>query len=78
MLGKELRRVRVEVKKETLREVSRVCGLTITYLSDIERGRKVPKNGQSLKKLCLGYNVNFDSIISWLVADIKKEADSES
>ena len=48
--GDEVRRLRREAKK-TLADIADVLGCSIAYVSDIERGRKNPPSGASIKKL---------------------------
>jgi transcriptional regulator with XRE-family HTH domain len=78
VLGKELKRKRVEIMNQTLKDVSEKSGFKSAYLSEIERGVKIPRNGCSLKKLSEGYNIHFDMVLSWLIQDIKKEAGIET
>jgi transcriptional regulator with XRE-family HTH domain len=73
MLGKELKRIRVDVMDKTLADISKSSGFAPVYLSEIERGLKIPRNGCTLKKLSVGYNVHFDKILEWFLEDIKQE-----
>lgn len=76
MLGKQLRRKR-EIIQEPLKEIKERCGLSIMYLSEIEREKKIPRNGCSLKKLSEGYNEPFETVLAWFLEDIRDEGNNE-
>jgi transcriptional regulator with XRE-family HTH domain len=55
ILGEVLRRKRLE-KKLTLGELAEMAGITSTLIWEIEKGRKIPLKGKSLREIsdCLG------------------------
>lgn len=59
-LGNELRHLR-KLRRLTLLEVSEQTGLSVSFLSDIERGRTNPSL-ESLEKLAGCYGVSFNEI----------------
>lgn len=61
-IGEKLRQLRKQIHKLTLREVSERTGLSISFLSDIERGRTNPSL-ETLSKLADVYKVSISSII---------------
>ena len=54
-LGMQLRLMR-HTKHRTLRETAESTGLSISYLSDLERGRRLPSIA-ALKRICAYYGV---------------------
>ena len=77
MVGKLLKDLRVD-NMLTLKDVAVLTGFSQVYLSEIERGNKTPKNGNSLKKLSIGYNIPFDDLLNALMQEIKQEAKSDN
>ena len=74
MLGQGLRIKRVEILKESLKDISEKTGFSIVYLSEVERGEKVPKHGKALKKLAKGYGISFNVVLDALKQDLRIEA----
>lgn len=74
MLGQGLRIKRTQVLHESLKEIAKKTGFSIVYLSEVERGEKVPKHGKALKRLAKGYEINFDVVLDSLKQDLKIEA----
>ncbi len=75
ILGLKLRNLR-QKKGRTLSDVAAASGLSVSYLSEIEKGRKYPKP-EKLVQLAEALNVPFDRLVSLQVAkelDPLKEA----
>lgn len=72
MLGKLLRETRTE-KNQTLKDISESTGFGQMYLSEIERGKKVPKTGQTLKRLADGYSISLSVIMHEVINEIEGE-----
>lgn len=60
-LGERLRALR-ESRNWTLKQLSQSTGLSLTYLSDLERGRTLPSI-ETLLKISLAYDLKVS--ISW-------------
>lgn len=58
--------LRVFRKDKTLQEVSRDTGISVSFLSDIERGRTLPSL-KSLITLCDYYGKHIDDVFCYLV-----------
>ncbi len=67
ILGLKLRGLRHE-RELSLRELAGRCGLSISYLSEIEKGKKYPKPDKLLK-LAAALEVPFDELVSLRVTD---------
>lgn len=76
MLDILLRDKRINILKLTLKEISKNIGFSYVYLSKIERGEKIPRNGITLMKLSNGYKISIDNILNELMKDIKIEAET--
>ena len=62
ILGMKLRQLRTE-KKLTLKALAGRTGLAVSYLSEIEKGKKYPKPGKLLE-IARALEVSFDSLVS--------------
>lgn len=67
ILGLKLRNLRQE-RGFTLRELSERSGISISYLSEIEKGKKYPKP-EKLQLLAEELSVSFDELVSLQVSD---------
>lgn len=67
ILGLKLRTLRQE-QNASLREVSERSGLSVSYLSEIEKGKKYP-NPDKLLALAEAFNVTYDDLVSLSVDD---------
>ena len=67
ILGLKLRRLRQE-RGASLREVSERSGLSVSYLSEIEKGKKYPKPDKILQ-LAHAFDVSYDDLVSLSVTD---------
>lgn len=67
ILGLKLRTLRQE-RGESLREISEQSGLSISYLSEIEKGKKYPKPDK-LIDLAGALDVSYDDLVSLNVTD---------
>ena len=65
MLGDALRRARLE-QGRTLADVARAAGVSMQYLSEVERGRKDPSS-EILAAVCDGLGID----LSDLLADVR-------
>lgn len=61
LLGERIRELR-DQRTETLKDVSKSVGLSVSYLSDIERGRTNPSL-QTLEKLALHFEVSVTDVL---------------
>ena len=59
----------------SLKQMAMHTGYSQVYLSDIERGMRIPKNGQTLKKLAKAYGIPFDVILDCIKDHIKLEGE---
>jgi hypothetical protein len=67
ILGAKLKHLRLE-RGLTLKELAEVSGLSISYLSEIEKGKKYPKPDKLLD-LAAALELPFDELVSLRVAD---------
>jgi hypothetical protein len=67
ILGLKLRRLRRE-QGASLREVADASGLSVSYLSEIEKGKKYPKPDK-LIRLASAFGVSYDDLVSLDVTD---------
>lgn len=67
ILGLKLRRLR-QAAGRTLSEIAAASGLSVSYLSEIEKGKKYPKP-EKLMALAEGLGVPFDELVSLQVTD---------
>ena len=67
ILGIKLRNLR-QAKRLSLKELARRAGLSISYLSEIEKGKKYPKP-EKLLKLSRALGVTFDELVSLKVQE---------
>ena len=66
VLGLKLRSLRQE-KGKPLKAIAARSGLSVSYLSEIEKGKKYPKP-EKLIELARALDVSFDSLVSLQVA----------
>jgi transcriptional regulator with XRE-family HTH domain len=71
MLGERLRVLRKN-RRHTLADVGRATELSVSYLSDIERGRARPSVG-TLEKLAGFYNVHLSTLLDDAMEDLNAE-----
>ncbi len=67
ILGLKLKNLRIE-KKSSLREVADKAGLSISYLSELEQGKKYPKPDKLLQ-LAAALDISYDELVSLRVTD---------
>jgi len=67
ILGLKLRTLRQE-RNQSLKEVADASGLSVSYLSEIEKGRKYPKPDK-LMDLAQAFDVPYDDLVSLRVTD---------
>ena len=67
ILGLKLRRLR-QKRGASLKEVSERSGLSVSYLSEIEKGKKYPKPDKILQ-LAQAFDVPYDDLVSLTVTD---------
>ena len=79
ILGLKLKNLRAE-RQASLKEVASRAGLSISYLSELEQGKKYPKPGKMLQ-LADALGVSYDELVSLKVTDelwpLKKAVSSE-
>ena len=68
VLGMKLRRLRL-ARQEGLREVASRAELSVSYLSELEQGKKYPTNRTKLLRLSKALEVPYDDLVSLKVAD---------
>jgi len=73
-LGEKLKLLRRSVNKKTLLEVSKETKLSVSFLSDLERGQTRPSY-DTLEKLAAFYKVNLNELLATVEKD--KTATSE-
>lgn len=73
MLGKKLKNHRIKIMNLTLKDAAKKVGLSAVYVSEIEKGFKNPRNGKTLNKLAIGYGLELEDILIWLLEDIRLE-----
>ena len=73
MLSKLLKDKRLK-DKITLKKMTELVGFKMTYLSDIENHKRIPKNGSTLVKLSWGYNIPFEDVLNAITEEIRAEA----
>lgn len=73
-IGKKLKSLRGE-KEFTLKQLSQLTGISISFISDIENGRRIP-GLENLKKLAKGLSVSSSELIA--ETDVGVPAISES
>ena len=66
ILGLKIRELRA-LKNLSFQELSRKTGLSISYLSEIEKGKKYPK-GDKLMALANAFEVSYDALVSLQVS----------
>jgi transcriptional regulator with XRE-family HTH domain len=74
-LGEKLKLLRKSVNKKTLLEVSKETKLSVSFLSDLERGQTRPSY-DTLEKLATFYKVNLNELLATVEKD--KTATSET
>ncbi|MCP3941070.1 MAG: helix-turn-helix transcriptional regulator [Desulfobacteraceae bacterium] len=57
--GQTVKEARLK-NKLTMRELSKLTGLSIGYICDIEKGRKIPKNAHTIFSIDLKLNTSVD------------------
>ena len=62
ILGIKIRQIR-QHKKLSLKQLSEISGLSLSYISEIEKGKKYPKP-EMLFKLAKGLNTTYDELVS--------------
>lgn len=72
MLGELLRNKRLE-SNLTLKDISKICGFSVMYLSDIETGKKTPRKKSSLELISVAYEIAYDNIVSAVITSIKDD-----
>jgi len=73
MLGKLLIKRREELGLN-LKQMSVKVGFGQSYMSDIERNNRVPRNGCSLMKLAKGYDLDFEVILEAAMEKFREES----
>jgi len=68
-IGEALRAYRI-ARKKRLREVSSAAGISVSFLSDIERGRTLPSL-ETCQALCNFYGIS----LAWLFTDVEVKND---
>lgn len=71
-IGEALRAYRI-TRKKRLREVSSAAGISVSFLSDIERGRVLPSL-ETCQALANFYNIS----LSWLFSDVEIAAPNKA
>jgi transcriptional regulator with XRE-family HTH domain len=61
MITSIFREVRT-ARKKTLKEVSEAVGCTVVYLSEIERGLKLPLHSNILPRLCEYFSLDYQDM----------------
>jgi transcriptional regulator with XRE-family HTH domain len=69
--GEKLRMLRKSARDLTLVEVAEQTGLSVSFLSDLERGQTRPSL-DTLEKLSKFYGVNINELIETIDSDAKK------
>lgn len=69
-LGEKLRMLRKSTRELTLVEVAKQTGLSVSFLSDLERGQTRPSL-DTLEKLSKFYSVNINELIETINTDGK-------
>lgn len=62
--GATIRKIREQLRK-TLASVAADMGVSVVYLSDIERGRRSPPLGEKLQKLSASLQLNPQEVEEW-------------
>jgi transcriptional regulator with XRE-family HTH domain len=75
-LGARLRSLR-KARRWTLKELSLACGVSVSFLSDIERGRCTNMSLKQIEKLSAAFGLSLPEFFDTPVS-IRKEADDES
>jgi transcriptional regulator with XRE-family HTH domain len=70
LLGSALRQVRIS-QRRTLREVSAVAGVSLGYLSEIERGRK-EASSELLAAICAALGVRLADLLAEVVSELAR------
>ena|ERR1044072_2642180 len=70
--GKALKEARKKVKKK-LRDLSEDIGLSISYISDIEQGRKSPPESEVVRQIQIALLVEDDKLVELAENERKKQ-----
>lgn len=74
IFGLKIRQIRLE-KKISLADVAKMVGFSVSYLNEIEKGKKYPKS-EKILALANAFNIDYDSLVSLkLVNELEPIAD---
>ena len=62
IFGLKIRQIRLE-KNLSLADVAKLVGFSVSYLNEIEKGKKYPKS-EKILALANAFNIDYDSLVS--------------
>lgn len=72
LIGDALRRLRLE-QGRSLRELARAAGVSLAYLSEVERGRKEPSS-EVLRAICAALGITLLDLLHEIERDLAPRA----
>lgn len=69
--GPKIRKIREQLKK-SMSDIADAMGVSVVYVSDIERGRRNPPVGDKLYKLAVSLNLDPKEVEEWALKERQK------
>lgn len=69
--GAKIRKIR-ETARKSLSDLAAAMGVSVVYVSDIERGRRNPPLGEKLTKMAEFLNIDREEVETWALKERKK------
>lgn len=69
--GAKIRHLREQAKK-SMKDLANALGVSVVYISDIERGRRNPPQGDKLHKIADFLNISREEVETWALKERKR------